>query len=394
MAAKDLGIDPAEIRLKNFRKQGDALTNGDRLESYGLPECLKKAVESSQFKEKRGKQKYLGIGTSAMFSGAANYPFGSAAIVKLNPDGTVTVFTGGTEFGQGHETAMAQIAAEELGLKGEDVIVVSGDSETCPYDIGNWLSAGIYTSGMAVKRAAGDVKRQLLVYAAEAIDAKIGDLELNNGSIFSKTNPEIGVSFSDVSKYGIQIHDGDPIIGKGFAKCVPEIQFWGGSYKGTASLSSGRGRFTDAYSLAAAVAEVEVDKETGKVKVKEITVAADSGFDINPLSVEGQLESQAVMGMGDVLYEDIINEEGKVLNPTLGDYKIAGALDIAEITTISVETNEPKGPFGAKEVGEGPRAAILAAVANAVCDAIGTRIYSLPMTSEKILWAIRQTGNF
>jgi len=391
MVAEDLGIDSVEIRLKNFRKQGDVLANGDRLDSYGLPQCLEKAAESIDWK-KASKQKNhgMGMGTSSMFSGAHNYPFGSAAIVKLNPDGTITLFTGGTDFGQGHDTVMSQIAAEELGLSLDDVTIVSGDSEACPYDIGNWLSAGVYTSGQAVKRAAADAKQQLLAYAAEALEAKFDDLDTKNGVVFVKTNPEMKVSFIDISKYGIQMGGGDPILGKGYARCVPEIGFWGGTFKGTASLSRGRGRFTDAYGLSAAIAKVEVDKETGKVKVKEIVVADDSGFDINPMSVEGQLESQAVMGMGDVLFEEIINEQGKVLNPTLADYKIPGVLDIPKIMTISVQTDEPKGPFGAKEVGEGPRAAVLSAVANAICNTIGTRIYSLPMTPEKILQAIKQ----
>jgi 4-hydroxybenzoyl-CoA reductase subunit alpha len=391
MIAKHLDIDPVEIRLKNFRKQGDVLDNGDRLDSYGLPECLTKATEAIDWKKKRGKLKNqgLGIGTSAMFSGAANYPFGSAATININPDGTVTLFTGGTEFGQGHDTVMSQIAAEGLGVRLEDIILVSGDSETCPYDIGNWLSAGVYTSGQAVKRAAEDARQQILSYAAEAFGRGIDELEIKKGYIFVKTDPEIKASFGDISRYGIQKHGGDPILGKGSAKCVPEIEFWGGTYKGTASLSRGRGRFTDAYGLSAAIAEVEVDQETGKVKVKEIVVADDSGFDINPLHVQGQLESQAVMGLGDALYEEIINEQGKVLNPTLGDYKIPGILDIPKITTISGVTVEPKGPFGAKEVGEGPRAAVQAAIVNAVCDAIGTRIHTIPMTAERILKAIQ-----
>jgi len=392
MVAEDLGIDPVEIRLKNFRKQGDVLVNGDRLDSYGLPECLEKAAEAIDWKGKTSKQKNhgLGIGTSAMFSGAHNYPFGSAAIVKLNPDGTITVISGGTDFGQGHDTAMCQIAAEELGLSLDEVTIVSGDSEACPYDAGNWLSCGVYTSGEAVRRAAADVKQQLLAYAAEAMQVKVDDLDTKGGIVFVKADPEMKVSFVELSKYGIQMGGGDPILGKGYARCVPEIGFWGGTFKGTASLSRGRGRFTDAYSTTAAIAEVEVDRETGKVKVKQIVIGDDSGVDINPMSVEGQLESQAVMGMGDVLYEEIVNQQGRVCNPTLADYKIPGVLDIPRIKTISGLSIEPKGPFGAKEVGEGPRAAVLSAVANAICNAIGARIYSIPMTPEKILQALKK----
>ena len=388
--AQELGIDPLELRLKNLRKKGDVLPNGDRLDSYGLAEALKQAAQSSGWKRKWGKQKNrgLGIGLASMFSGAHNYPFGSAAVIKLNPDGRFTLFTGQTEFGQGADTAMAQIAAEELGLTVDDIIVVSGDSELCPYDIGNWLSAGIYVSGQAVRKAAADAKSQLLTYAAEALDVKVDDLATSQGYVYLKVEPERKVTFADLYKYGIQLKGGDPILGKGYVKAVPDVGFWGGAYKGTAALSRGAGRFTDAYGFAAAIAEVEVDKETGRVKPIKITVADDCGTDINPLNVEGQLESQAVMALGDVLFEQIDIEQGRVMNPSLADYKVPGVLDIPKVTTISVQDYEPKGPFGAKEVGETARAAAIAAIANAICNAIGARIYSLPVTPEKILNAL------
>jgi CO/xanthine dehydrogenase Mo-binding subunit len=397
MIAEHLGIDPLEIRLRNLRKLGNVLPNGDRLDSYGLPECLAKAAEASGWKQRGGKQDNhgMGIGTGAMFNGAHNYPFGSAATVKLNPDGAFTLYSGQTEFGGGADTAMCQIAAEELGVTMDDIVLVSGDSELCPYDIGNWLSAGIYVSGEAVRRAAADAKQQLLDYAAKALEEKIDNLDLGNRHIYVKKNPERAVSFSDMYKYGVQMWGGAPIIGKGFCKAVPEAQFWGGTTKGTGAISAGAGRFTDAYSFAAAVAEVEVNKQTGKVKVIKIVVADDCGFDINPLIVEGQLESQAVMAVGDVLFEEVITQEGRVINPTLGDYKIPGSLDVPQINTISVQSNEPKGPFGAKEVGETARGAAIAAIANAICNAIGGRIYSLPMTPEKILNALsrKERGN-
>ncbi len=392
MIADRLGIDPLEIRLKNLRKLGDVLPNGDRLDSYGLPDCLLKAAEAGGWKDKHGKQDShgLGIGTAGMFNGAHNYPFGSAATIKLNPDGMITLYTGQTEFGGGAETAMCQIAAEELGVTIDDIILVSGDSELCPHDIGNWLSAGIYVSGEAVRRAAANAKQQLLACAAEALQEKAEDLDLRNRFIHVKTSPEKALSFADIYKYGVQVRGGDPIIGKGYCKAVPDAQFWGGTSKGTGAISTGAGRFTDAYGFAVAVAEVAVNRQTGRVKVLKITVADDCGFDINPLSVEGQLESQAVMAVGDVLFEEVVTREGRVINPTLGDYKIPGALDIPQVKTISVQSNEPKGPFGAKEVGETARGAVIAAIANAICNAIGTRIYSLPMTPEKVIDALKQ----
>ncbi len=391
LIAEDMGMDPVDLRLRNFRKQGDVLENGDVLNSYGLPQCLEQAAAAIRWKEKTVRKRHgLGVGTSAMFSGAHNHPFGSAAVIRLNPNGTVTLHTGGTEFGQGHDTAMGQIAAEALGLILEEVVVISGDSETCPYDIGNWLSAGVFTSGEAVRRAAVDVREQLLSLAAQAWGVTADGLDVAGGAVFVQTRPDMRLSFSELSKYGIQMCGGDPVIGKGFVRSVPDVAFWGGTFQGTAALSRGSGRFTDAYGLSAAVAEVEVDEETGKVRVLEIVVADDSGLHINPLSVEGQLESQAAMGLGDALYEEIINVQGRVMNATLGDYKIPGVLDMPRVTCIGVQTHEPKGPFGAKEVGEGPRAAVFSAVANAVCNAVGVRIFDPPLTPEKIVRAVRE----
>jgi CO/xanthine dehydrogenase Mo-binding subunit/aerobic-type carbon monoxide dehydrogenase small subunit (CoxS/CutS family) len=388
--AGEIGIDPAEFRLKNLRKKGDVLPNGDKLDSYGLPEAIRQAVKSINWKEKRGADSGVGIGVAAMFSGAHNYPFGSAAIIKLNPDGRFTVFTGQTEFGQGTDTAMAQIAAEELGLTLDDIVVVSGDSELCPYDIGNWLSAGIYVSGQAVSKAAADARQQLLAYAAEALGIQVDELALGGGRIYVETQPDRAVTFAELYKYGVQIKGGDPIIGKGYAKAVPDVGFWGGIFKGTAALSKGSGRFTDAYGFAVATARVEVDRTTGRVKVLGITVADDCGTDINPLNVRVQLESQAVMALGDALFEEVVIEQGRVINPTLADYKIPAVPDVPELTTISVQDYEPKGPFGAKEVGETARAAAIVAIANAISDAVGARVYSLPITPEKILEALKE----
>ena len=383
MIAEDMGMDPAELRLKNVRKPGDVLPNGDRLDSCGLRVGIERIIEATGWKEKRGRDNYrgIGMGLSAMFSGAMYYPFASAAIVKLNPDGKATLFTGQSEFGQGSDTAMSQIAAEELGLDLEDIVIVSGDSELCPIDLGGFLSGGVYVSGEAVRRAAEDAKRQLLQVASEMLDVEIGSLQIENGRIFPKGNPQKGVTFAEVVRYNIQKHNGDPIIGRGFCKPVPEVEFY-------PSLTKGAGRFTDAYGFIVAVAEVEVDPETGRVKVERVTIADDCGQPINPANVHGQLLSQVVMGVGDALFEEIVTEEGRIVNASFEDYKIPGVYEVPEFVHIPTGTFEPKGPFGGKEVGEGARAAVIAAIANAVADAIGARIYSLPITPEKVLEAL------
>jgi CO/xanthine dehydrogenase Mo-binding subunit len=393
MICEGLGLDRVEMRLKNFRKKGDILPNGDTLRSYALPECLKQVVEKIGWKEKYGRKRFrgLGIGTASMFSGGHNFPFASAAMVRLNHDGRVILYTGQTEFGNGVDTVMAQIVAEVLNCNIDDVIVHSGDSEVCPHDIGNWLSAGVFISGKAVMMAAIDLKEQMVTYAEEGLRTPTDHLEMVEGWIVSRSDKTKRVSFSDVSKYAIQKAGGDPLIGKGYSKCVPEVYFWKGEFNKMASLFSGKGRFTEAYGLAAATAEVEVNPETGEVKILEIVVADDCGTPINVTFVEGQILSQAVMGIGDVLFEEVAMKNGMVRNPNLLEYKIPTATDIPKIISIIVDSYEPRGPFGAKEVGETARAAVMAALANAICNAIGARLYTLPMTPDRVQQAILET---
>ncbi|MBW2038404.1 MAG: molybdopterin-dependent oxidoreductase [Deltaproteobacteria bacterium] len=393
MICEDLGLDKVEMRLKNFRKKGDVLPNGDTLRSYALPECLKQAVEKIGWKAKYGKKGFrgLGIGTASMFSGAHNFPFASAALVRLNHDGRIILYTGQTEFGIGVDTVMAQIVAEVLNCPLDYVIVNSGDSEVSPHDIGNWLSAGIFTSGEAVRRAALDLETQMFTYAAEGLQTTADTLEMRDGWIVSRADETKRLSFSDISKFGIQRAGGDPLIGKGYVKCVPDVYFWKGEFNKTASLSRGKGRFTEAYGLAAATAEVEVNPETGEVKIIQIVIADDCGTPINVASVEGQIVSQAVMGIGDALFEEMRMKDGIVMNPNLLEYKIPTATDIPKITSIIVDSYEPSGPFGAKEIGETSRAAVITAIANAICNAIGTRIFTLPLTPDRIRQAISET---
>ena len=390
MICDELGIDKLEMRLKNFRRKGDTLPNGDKLRSYALPECLEAAAEKIKWRDKDGKGPFrcLGIGTASMFSGAHNYPFASAAMTRLSHDGRVILYTGQTEFGIGVDTVMAQIVAEVLQCPLDYIVVNSGDSEISPHDIGNWLSAGMFVSGEAVRRATLDLKSCMSGYAAEGLDVPEDDLEFGDGWIFSKSDGAKKLSFSDMSRYGIQMAGGDPLIGRGFTKCVPEVYFWNGRYNKTASLTSGKGRFTEAYGLAAAIAEVKVDPETGKVTLLHLVVADDCGTPINVKSVAGQIMSQAVMGIGDALFEEVKFEKGIVMNPNFLEYLLPTAEDIPEIDSLIADSYEPNGPFGAKEVGETSRAAAITAVANAVCNAIGQRIFSLPLTSDKIRNAI------
>lgn len=384
---EDLGLDPVEFMIKNLRKKGDVIQNGDRLDSYGLPECIKKSAEAIGWKAKRGKQRDknrgVGIGINGMFSGSGYWPFACTAIVRLNVDGTITLMEGDCEFGQGADTAYSQIAAEALGLPLEDVTLISSDSELCPMNYSNFLSGGLFVGGGAVYNAAMDLREKILKVASEAMRAKPEDIELKNRAAFLKSNPKKSYSFIELSRFNVQKHQGDPLIGWGYKKAVPEIEFY-------PSLSKGTGRFTDAYGFTASTAEVEVDRETGRVRVLKIVVADDCGFEINPAAIRGQMISQAVQGMSDALFEGIMDDEGRVLNPNLVDYEIPRAFDVPEIEVINCCDYEPKGPFGGKEAGECARAAVISAVTNAIYDAVGVRIKRIPATPERVFNALKE----
>jgi CO/xanthine dehydrogenase Mo-binding subunit len=386
---EDLGLDPVEFLLKNLRKKGDVIPNGDRLDSYGLPEAIKKSAEAIGWKEKRGKQRDknrgVGIGINGMFSGSGYWPFACAAIVRLNHDGTITLIEGDCEFGQGADTAYSQIAAEAVGLPLDDVTLISSDSELCPMNYSNFLSGGLFVGGGAVYNAAMDLREKILKVASEAMKVKPEEIELKNRAAFLKSNPKRSYSFTDLMRFHIQKHLGDPLIGYGYKKAVPEIEFY-------PSLSKGTGRFTDAYGFTASTAEVEVDRETGRIKVLKIVVADDCGYEINPAAIKGQMVSQAVQGMGDALYEEIMDDEGRVLNPNLVDYEIPRAFDIPEIEVIDCSDYEPKGPFGGKEAGECARAAVISAITNAIYDAVGVRMMRVPVTPERLFNALKAKG--
>jgi CO/xanthine dehydrogenase Mo-binding subunit len=230
-----------------------------------------------------------------------------------------------------------------------------------------------------------DLREKILKVASEAMKVKSEEIELKDRAAFLKSNPKRSYSFTDLMRFQIQKHLGDPLIGYGYKKAVPEIEFY-------PSLSKGTGRFTDAYGFTASTAEVEVDRETGRVKVLKIVVADDCGYEINPAAIKGQMVSQAVQGMGDALYEEIMEDEGRVLNPNLVDYEIPRAFDIPEIEVIDCSDYEPKGPFGGKEAGECARAAVISAITNAIYDAVGVRMMRVPVTPERLFNALKAKG--
>lgn len=389
--AEELGIDPVEIRLRNAREPGEQLPNGDNVHNCGLKECLEKAAEHTSFRKRYGQKvsapspntrvrRGIGMGVSSYFGGSLIYPNSSSVVVKMNDDGTVTMLTGALDIGQGAETILCQIVAEELKVPVEEIQVIAADTETTPVDIGVWISGNAYVSGNATREAATRVRRKLLEIAAEKMEAYTGDLALENKSIYVKGSPGKRLTYGELVAASIQRRHGDPIIGEGHWRTMRDEPYH-------PSLASTKGRWSENYAFDVQVAEVEVDTETGKARLVRAVTAHDCGFPINPLLVEGQIDGQVSMALGHAFLEEVIMEEGRTVNPNWLEYRMPTIHNVAVSEHIDVITEhyEKDRPYRTKEVGEGYVSAILAAIANAIYDAVGVRLYSTPFTPEKIL---------
>ena len=378
MIAEALDIDPIEIRLRNAHRTGDVMPNKAWISSCAMPECIKKVSSSEGWKVRHGRMAKghgLGVGIWAYVSSARHMAHdATAAIIKVFEDGTATIFTGATDIGQGSNTTMAQIAAEVLGIRIDHVAVVSGDTETTPFDFGTYSSRVTFISGNAVKAAAEDVNRQLFAFVAEKLEADPSDLVAKNGRIHVKGSPSMGMSFSEAVRgclYSKEFH----VIGKGLYS-TPTTMVNQETYEGHS---------TPAYGFGTDIAEVAVDGTTGRIDVIRIAGAHDCGQAINPMHAEGQLEGSAFQGIGQALYEELIPANGQVMNPSFLEYKIPTALDMPQVKAELVEEPDPGGPFGAKGMSEGSIIAVAPAIANAVYNAVGVRCKDLPITPEKIL---------
>ena len=323
------------------------------------------------------KRKGRGIGCNLYGVGYGfSRPDHSSAMLEVADDGTVTLLSGCSDIGQGSDTALCQITAEELGIPYEHVRIVSSDTEFTPDALASTASRQTFVSGKAVQLAARDAKDHLLRYASELLKCTREELDVRDNTVVSCKNPGLSIPFPELSRMAHA--NGRRFIG--FA--------WYDNTTKDVDHETNQGDAYACYIYATQVVDVEVDDETGEVGVLRIFAAHDVGRAINPMCVEQQIEGAVIQGMGYGMMEEVIMEKGITKTPSFTKYLIPTALDVPEIKTAIVEEPVERGPFGAKGVGEGAIIPLAAALVNAVYDAIGIRFKSLPITPEKVLAAL------
>jgi len=389
--AERLGMDPKELRLKNANQPGDTTANAFQITSCGLKECIEESAAVFQWGHKPAKKEGIGHCRGAgmacgIYTGMGSKGSGnnySGASIKLDVAGSFVLATGASEIGQGSSTVLSQIAAEVLGVSIEQINLTETDTDLAPPCMGTFGSRVTYCAGRAVLEAANKMRAEILKLAAEKLNTSVEELELRDGSVSVKGAANRSLTLAELAKVSYFEKD-SPIICSGYFNGPYGREFDPISYYGYPS---------EAFSLFNQIAEVNIDRDTGQVKVTRLVAAHDIGRAINPTMVEGQIEGGVVMGIGWALTEDTIFSQGKLVNNNFRDYKILTSLDIPEIKPVLVETIDPNGPFGAKGVGEAVMIPTAPAVTNAIYNAIGIRFRELPVTSEKILRALKEKAS-
>ena len=386
--AEQLGLDPAELRLRHLVPPNSLTANWLRVGTMGLGRCIEKVVAGSGWKDKFRKLpagKGIGLACSSYITGAGlpiywNAMPHSGVQLKCDRGGGVTVFCGSTEIGQGSDSILAVIVAEVLGIDPRDVAVVTGDTELTPVDLGSYSSRVTLMTGNAAIQAAERARAQIARHAAAKLEVAVDRVGFGDGRVFDVQRPELGLSFADAVRLAEAAEGTVGTVGSYTPPPSP------GKYRG-----SGVGP-SPAYSYSACVAEVDVDAATGVVRVPRIWIAHDVGRAINAATVMGQIEGSVYMGLGEALMEEMTyrgnrNVVHKI--PSLLEYKSPTTLEMCDVVTYVIEDPDPNGPFGAKECGQGPLLPVPPAVANAVYDAVGVRIDEVPITPEKVFKALR-----
>ncbi|MGB7921680.1 MAG: molybdopterin cofactor-binding domain-containing protein [Pyrinomonadaceae bacterium] len=386
--ADELNLDPAEMRLRHLVKPYSVTANYLRIGSMGLGRCIEKVVEGSDWKNKYRQLPYgkgIGIACSSYICGAGlpiywnNMPH-SGVQLRLDRQGGVCVQCGSTDIGQGSDSILAYIVAEVLGIDPFDIRVVTADTDLTPVDLGSYSSRVTLMTGNAALQAAERARELLTMAVAEKLKLPIENLSFAERRVFDVENPDVGVTFAE-------------------AVVLAEMKFGTIGTVGSYTPPPSPGKFkgagvgpSPAYSYSAAVAELDVDPSTGIITVERIWIGHDIGQSINPMLVMGQVEGSVYMGLGEALMEEMTYRANRnVVHkfPSLLEYKSPTTMEMCDVKTYLIEDADPNGPFGAKEVGQGPLLPIMPAVANAVYDAVGVRIDEVPITPEKVLTALR-----
>jgi putative selenate reductase molybdopterin-binding subunit len=382
--AHSLGIDPLELRRKNLIRQGDedpiAKQLGEGKEGFarvvrtcGIEKCIEAASEAvvdGQVRETRPfhrMRRAKGFALCMHGTGIPGDDMGGATI-KVNEDGSFNLMVGAADLGTGSDTVLAQMAAEVLGVGLDDIIVYSSDTDYTPFDVGAYASSTTYVSGTAVVKAAEKVRERLGAVATELAGEGEGDLRFEDGFYVSSSGKRIHVKEAALKSF----------YGANKQQIVESASFL---------------TYESPPPFCACFAEVEVDLDTGMVRVTDIASAVDLGRAINPTLAEGQIVGSVGMGIGYALTEELrFSKTGKTVNASFTDYKVPSSLDLPDIKGLIVETDEPSGPFGAKSVGEICVDNVAPAIANAIYNATGIRLRHLPFTPEKVLKALKEAG--
>lgn len=363
MMARELGLDPLEMRLKNAVEEGDPLPSGQRYPRIGLRECLEAIDNSQLWKERAEAKDHPNRGVALAVGGWLGGLQPASALVGLNPDGTINVTVGSADI-TGTNTTFAQIAAEVLNVPLSMVSVTTGDTKTAPYA---GMSAGskiTFTVGRAVKEAAEDARRQMLEIASRRLECTPDGVELVDGEVRVKGSPDNSLTFRRLGRLSTNFEAPNAAV-------------------------VGRGTITarrQAPGFSVLATELEVDPDSGQVTLLRCAIAQDAGFAINPLSVSGQMQGGASQGLGIALSEEMVyDDKGRPLNANLLDYRLPTTRDLPPIEAIIVEVPSEDGPYGARIVGEPSIVPGAAAVTNAIADAVGARLHEVPATPERIL---------
>jgi CO/xanthine dehydrogenase Mo-binding subunit len=368
-----LGIDPVDLRLKNCLDQGDATPAGDRANHIALRDCLLKVSAELKRWKKRAASNH-GFGVALLHKSPTTSAASSNARVRVGTDGKVELSIGATDVGGGTGTSLGQIAAEELGIPLNEIKVVIADTELTPFDHGTYSSRVTPYVGAAVKLAASDARRQLMEAASRLLNVPQSELRVAGKKIVAQRRRSM--TFGEIVKKSRTTE----ILGLG---SIESKRLWAGDD------AEKKGFAAPGWPFGAQAVEVEVDRETGVIKLVRVASAHDVGKAINPMALTSQIQGGIMMGLGYALWEGLLFEEGTVTNASFADYKIATARDIPTAVPIVVERNYAAEPYGAKGVGEMAVFGIAPAIANAIARAVGVRVKDLPMSAEKLLEQIK-----